>query len=170
MKKFLALLLTLILILSLTACGDSGSETPQNTDSGESQTNAPEPAAPESGEGAYYEETIENPLEGTEFDMPGLAFGYEMTAVEVVEGAEGDDFDKKITVYYPTPEDAKGAYAIFWQYYYKSHDSNGNMLGFSMAPENMSDTADSFTFFLKYGKAVSEEDAKNLIGKFYLKV
>ena len=170
MRKHLALLLAMILVFTLTACG-SGSETPPSADNSESQTNAPETAAPESGgaESIEEKETRENPLEGTGFDMPGLAFGYEIVDFEVVEGTEGDNFDKQITVHYATPQEALEAYTIYWEEFYGRADSNGNKLGFPMKPEDMSDTADSFTFKLKYGTAVSEEDAQNMVGVFYLR-
>ena len=163
MKRYLTLLLTLVMILSLTACG-SGSEIPQSADSSGSQTPAPEAQGTESGG-----QEMENPLEGTKFEMPGEYFGFEIKDVEVVKGTDADDFDKKITVYYASPQEAKNAYTAFWSYYNELPDPDGHRLSFSMDPEGMSDTADSFTFTLKYARVVSDGEIQQLVGKYYVK-
>ena len=124
MKRVLAILLTALMIVSLAACGAENGEStsgpasePEPVQTSEADPGQTGEASPASSDPAETEgkPASGNPLEGTGFVMPDAATrNYDVQCVEyeVIDGAPEDGYEKKIVVYYETPEDAARALSL----------------------------------------------------------
>ncbi len=192
MKRVLAILLTALMIVSLAACGAENGEStsgpasePEPVQTSEADPGQTGEASPASSDPAETEgkPASGNPLEGTGFVMPDAATrNYDVQCVEyeVIDGAPEDGYEKKIVVYYETPEDAARALEVYSGSFaggkYSYTDDFGYKLTFRVGDEGgLDEASSSFSFFivaqkeaLVDGTPVDEIDLEQYVGKYLL--
>ena len=147
MKRFLALLLTIVLILTLTACGSGKSDEPEASP-------APEAGSKTEQKEQKPEENQKEYLVETEFLTPDSVASVKCSGLAMEDCTEVSavDYDWYFYATYGSPEDAGKAYQEYAEYINSNFSDLKDSKGNTITLPDHDDTLKWFEISITFGK------------------